>query len=268
MLMNKLIILIVFLCTFSAQTSFASSWDTVKPQTLLEMQEEKEALEKQENVLQFKWNTFKLWNDSLEDIVKIDLNTTQKLELEDIISVYLESKEQLEGDLNKSIESGRNINEIEEELLTQKHSFYKSLIPYIQISKLEAFKKYVDSDLTYNEKSKNIKNKIDQKDIEQEKRLEELYDDRDDSARDLRKSIEKSITIKVSPKIDQFVKQEKFSDLSWIVKIEIFTNMIRKFEDAISDLENTSNPTRALEERIIGLEVVVDILNTYIDTWK
>jgi hypothetical protein len=250
------------------QNVFASSLETKKPQTLLEMHAEKQELEKQEDVLQFKWNTFRLWNDTLEDIVKLNLTNLEKQNLEEIITTYLKSEKKLENKLNNSIKSGKEIENIKLRLRDWKHSFYKELIPYIQIIKLEAFKNYVNSDLNYNEKSKDIQSKIEQKDVEQENRLEELYYNRDDSARDLRKNIEASITLKVTPKIDAFVAKKWFLELSNDLKIEVFLNIVNKFEFAIEELENTQNPTRALEERIIWLEVVVDILDTYIGSWK
>ncbi|MCD5375207.1 hypothetical protein LR010_02005 [Candidatus Gracilibacteria bacterium] len=267
--MKKLLFLLfVFISLDSSEIIFASSGELSKPQTLVEMQAEKDELEKQETLLKFKWDTFKLGNDSLEDIVKTDLTDIEKTNLEELILLYLEGKEYLESDLNNAINSGKDILEIKKSLLNGKHDFYKQLIPYIQTSKLEAFKSYVDSDLNYNEKSKDIQTKINQKGIEQEKRLEELYDDRDDSARSLRKNIENSITLKVTPKINKFISQESFIKLSSEIKIEIFTNIKSKFEIAIDKLGDQATPTRALEERIIGLEVVVDILDSYIDNWR
>lgn len=270
MLMKKILLLISFflICTFQMQYIFASSWDIEKPKTLLEMQEEKHKLEEEETVLQFKWTTFQLWNDSLGDIMKIDLSAGEKNNLEEIINIFLESKEDLEKELDKSIERWREIEDIKTELLEWKHNFYKNLIPFIQIEKLESFKKYVDSDLNYNEKSKSIQDKIQQNDIQKTERLEELQDKIDDNSRDFRKKIEETITLRVWEKLDIFVSQENFSLLENEVKTEIFLKIILKFEDAINNLEDSVNPTAALEAKIIGLEVVIEILESYRDEWK
>ena len=254
-----------FLTAWFAQPIFASTGDT---QTLQQWQEEINALKKQENILQFKWSTFQLWNESIGDIMKVGLDSSQRIELESIITSYIESRDEEEKNLAKSVSAWRDVSGIKTILLEWKHQFYKDLIPYIEIRKLESFKNYIDSDLNYNEKSKNIQTQIEQKDIEQNERIEELYDDRDDHARDLRKQIEAAIKLQVQWKLDQFVAKQDFAKLNADVKIEVFTKIIQKFETAIDTLEDNASPTRALEERIIGLEIVVEILQSYIDTWK
>lgn len=197
-----------------------------------------------------------------------NLTQEEKDDLEDIINIYVKDKDYLERKIEKYISSQKEIVDLKEELLRGKHQFYKDLIIYIQIEKLEAFKQYVDSDLNYNEKSKDIQDKIEQKNVEQSERIDELRNQIDDNSKNFRRQIEEKITVQVSDKLDIFVNQESFQELSAESKIKVFTNIINKFESAIDKLENTSNPTAVLAERIIWLEVVVSILESYIDNWK
>jgi hypothetical protein len=180
----------------------------------------------------------------------------------------MSSKKELDYELKEWVNDWDEVSDTQVELLSIKQQFYKELIPYIQIEKLESFKKYVDSDLTYNEKSKDIQVQINQKNIERNERVEELREQINDNSREFRKQIEESITIQVKWKLDVFIVQESFSKLENETKIKIFSNIILKFEVAIGNLENSLNPTRALEERIIWLKVVVEILESYIKNWN
>jgi phage-related minor tail protein len=180
-----------------------------------------------------------------------NLTQEEKDDLEDIINIYVKDKDYLERKIEKYISSQKEIVDLKEELLRGKHQFYKDLIIYIQIEKLEAFKQYVDSDLNYNEKSKDIQDKIEQKNVEQSERIDELRNQIDDNSMNFRRQIEEKITVQVSDKLDIFVNQESFQELSAKSKIKVFTNIINKFESAIDKLENTSNPTAVLAERII-----------------
>lgn len=200
--------------------------------------------------------------------MKEKLSLSENTQLEDLVVWYTDSEKLLERSLEKAISSGRDVEEIKTELLLLKRDFYTQLIPFIQNEKREAFTEYVNSDVTYNEKSKQVATQIEQKNIKITQRVEEIQDKAEDNYKPLFKWIEEKIVIKITEKLETLISEERFSNLDNSVKIKIFTKYIDRFENEIDRIDKINNPTSIIEEKIILFDVIVEILESYIDRWQ
>ena len=95
----KLVFLTLLLSMFSIpsvvwysqeDTSLVALWtvNLEKPQTLRETQNYIETLEQEKKNLEFKWETFRIWNGSLSDFMKKDLSQKEKNDITQLILNY------------------------------------------------------------------------------------------------------------------------------------------------------------------------------------
>jgi hypothetical protein len=173
--------------------------------------------------------------------------------------LYSKDKENFEEDISAAVESGEEIEEIKKDLLLLKQEFYKSLIPYIQLEKLRDFTRYVDSDLSYREKSNEVATQIEQKSILRDERLEEIEEQIQTNKDHLHAQIKEKVTLRVQNRLDVFIYQENFQSLPDISKIRIFERLITKIQEKRKKLENTPNSTSIVEETMILYEIVEEI---------
>lgn len=239
-----------------------------KPQTLREYQENIQNLKQEKQRLEFKWTSFRIWNENLWDFIKTDLSEDETKKLENTILNYIDQSNLLENDIDKTIESWEPVEDIKKELLMLKQAFYKNLIVYIQIDKLDDFTSYVNSDLNFREQSKIVAIKIDQQSIQRNERVEEIQEQIEDNSVMLRKQIKDKITLKIEQKLDEFSEQEKFQNLSNEMKIQIFEKLIVKLNEKKENLGWGINTTSIIDEKIFMYTTIEEALNNYILKWK
>ena len=185
-----------------------------KKQTIREIQDSINTLQKEKNHLDFKWDTYRIWNETLWDLIRSELTEEERDILEEIIIEYKDSQDEFEGKLTRALESKEETERIKLEFLSEKRAFYMSLIKYIQINKLEQYKNYVDSDLNYNEKSNEVATQIEKRNIEKEERIEEIQGHIDNNKNILRDRIREKVILRVTQKLDTVTWEEKFKQLS------------------------------------------------------
>ncbi len=239
-----------------------------KPQTVKEMQSEIKTLEKEKEILEFKWNTFRIWNENLGDIIRWEMTPDDKSKLETLLVNYTSLKNKIDTDIANAVERGQETGGLQIELSELKRSLYMKLIPYIEEGKIGAFKLYIESDINYNEKSKEVATEIEEKEVERNERVEKIKDDIEENAEVLREQIRVKITTGLQVKLDEFIAQEKFQWLRDESKILLFERLISKLQTKKESLEDTVNPTSIIEERIFLYEVVQETLYWYIQNWK
>ncbi|MDA9128917.1 hypothetical protein N9J72_00375 [Candidatus Gracilibacteria bacterium] len=239
-----------------------------KPQKVEDIQNDIENLEKEKLRLEFKWNTFRVGNDTLGDIIRDDLGEGEREKLELLLVNYTSLKNKNDADTINATEQGENINELRSELLSLKKKLYTALIPYIQKEKIGAFKLYIESDIVYNEKSKGVAIEIDEKEVTRDARVEKIQEQIQDNAEILREQIRVKISEKLQGKLDTFIAQEKFQGLKDESKVILFERLIEKTLSEKEALQNIENPTSVIEEKIFLFNIVSDTLNGYIDNWK
>lgn len=269
---KHLLTLSILFFTLWVLNAHSNFWDSEnidsEPTTIREMQENIETLEKEKDKLEFKWNSFQIGSDSLWDLIQENITASENLLVEEIVFSYSNKKINLEKELEIIIGSKQDTENIQKELLLLKKEFYKSLIPYIEINKLDSFKRYIDLDLTYNEKSKLVSTQIEEKQLKRIERVEEIQDKIEDNNKILRENIEKRITTEVHEKLNNFISEDAFKNLTNDEKRQVFAKVIGKIELKIINMNNITNATSIIEEKIILFEIVLDILKSYTEKWN
>lgn len=274
-ILSLYILWIILWFSFWNQGVFWASWEYVellsapeKPQTIREMSQDLETLKQEKIQLDFKWRTFRIWNEDLGKLIRQTLSEEEKNTLESLIIDYTEDKENFEEDIEIAIESWEDIEKLKRDLILLKQDFYKKLIIYIQIERLQKFKEYVASDLAYREKSNTVSIKIEQKGIARDERVEQIQSKIENNKEILRIQIQDKIISKVEKQLDAFASQEKFLNMENVSKIRIFQSFVDKLELKIQSLETNRYTTSIIEEKIILYEVVKEVFISYMQQWK
>lgn len=247
---------------------FETEEQTERKETVKEIQANIESLKKEKSHLDFKWDTYRIGNENLWNLLKSDLSDEQKLEIEEIIIEYKDSLDKYEGKISITLDARRDeVDAITNEFLIEKREFYMSLIKYVEVDKLEDYMTYINSDLNFNEKSNEVAVKIEQKNIQKEERIEEIQKQIHSNTNILRDRIREKVTTRVTEKLDSFVTEEKFSQLSNGGKIIVFQKLQSKVQNKIEELKSHPDPT-SIEENLFLHEIINEIIQWYIDNWS
>ncbi len=248
--------------------AFSASWELIEPQTVREMQESIDALEQEKTLLEFKWNNFKIGNSSLWELIKKDLSPSEENDLFSLVEEYNSKNIAWEKVLKTIIDTNWNETSQRRNLVLLKKEFYTSIKPYIAEDKLELLIKYIGTDLSLNEKSKDVDSKIVKIQTTKQQRVQVLQEKIEDNNKILRESIENKIITQVKSKLDTFTTQWDFSKLSNKSKIEVFNRVIMKLEYESIRLTNLENSTSVIEEKIVVFRVMINLLKDYTETWS
>lgn len=257
--------------TEQVQTEF-EQWDkkeqNQKPKKVEEIQSDIKKLKKEKQRLEFKWNTFRIGNETLWDLIRDDLQESERWSLANLLVNYTALKNKTDLDIVRVSERGEDTDELRKELIVLKKRLYTTMIPYIQISKLAAFQLYIDSDISFHEKSKVVATEIEQKQEVRDERVEKIKEKIEDNSEVLREQIKIKITTKLQGKLDVFIAQDRFQSLKDESKIFLFQRLIEKTSIEKNNLQNIENPTSIIEEKIFLFNIVTEILEWYISDWR
>jgi len=256
------------MCT--TQVVFSASWDTDRKPTIREMQEDIQELQQEKSLLEFKWKTFQIWNSSLWDLLRQDLTVSESQSLWLLVETYNTDNILWENKLQELLDTQKNeeFQSLRKQLLILKKDFYTSLIPYVDPKNIDELKIYIDSDISLNEKSKNVSSKIQKIQSSKQERVQELQVKIEDNNKIIRENIEKRISTEVRSRLDVFVNETNFASLPTATKIEIFEKLIRKLEYESIRLMNLQNTTSIIEEKILVFRVVINLLKEYTSSWR
>ena len=269
--LKKIIYYIIWLVLLSLiiwnQSVFWASWEIAEKTTIREMQEDIEILEQEKSLLEFKWNTFKIWNITLWELLRSNLTQSEKLKLTEVVSSYNEVNIFEENILKDIINVNWDEQAQRDKLLLLKTNFYTSLEPFVQEEKLEELNVYAWVDKSFDEQKKNVDSKIQKIKIEKQEKVDHFQTKIEDNNKVIRENIENKIFTEVKEKLDVFVSQEEFLELPNIAKKGIFNKVIKKLEYESIRLTNLQNSTSIIEEKIIIFRVVIDLLKEYTISW-
>lgn len=250
------------------QGVFWASWDIdSKPETLREMSEKIGDLKQEKELLDFKWKTFRVWNENLWDLIKTDLTEEETDALESLILEYSEDKENFEEDIEEALADWDDAEIIHKALLSLKQNFYMSLLPYLQESKIEEFKTYITSDINYREKSNEVAVQISQKNVERDERVVELQEKIKTHREKLNEQIRIKASERIKGKLDAFVNQEKFINLSSDSKIQLFERLLERLEERRERTLQTTSDQSLIEENEVLYEIVEEVIRWYLSQW-
>lgn len=270
-LLKTLLLSLIFV-TASLWCVFWATWDLEqedeKIKTLKEMKRDIQNLENKKEKLESQWRDFRIGNEALWDLMRSNMTPEDIDNLRIIVTNFISTQSKINEQINSTLLLDEDVSFFQRELLLLKQTLYKELIPYIEPDRREAFIVFVESDLSYNEKSKEVATVLEEKNIEQKERIEEIEEKIQDNSLELRERIEKKVTEKLQLRLDEFVWQERFDELENSSKILLFDKMITKLDVKRVELESTLNPTSVIKQRVVLYEIVQEILQWYIDTWN
>lgn len=249
------------------QSVFSASWNLDQKLTIREMQEDIQMLQQEKSLLEFKWKTFQIWNFFLWDLLKENLSILEREQLSFIVESYNRENIQWEKILQWLIDNKESVTDQRKDLLLLKRDFYNSLLPFVAEGRKEEFIMYIWSDLSLNEKSKDVDSQIQKIQNSKQERVQQLQIKIEDNNRLIRENIEKRISTEVKEKLDIFVNETDFSRLSNTAKKNVFDRLIKKLEYESIRLTNLRNSTSVIEEKIIVFRVVINLLKEYTINW-
>lgn len=263
---------IIFLTLFVAFLSctgnaFSASWDTAELPTVRQMQENINTLQQEKALLEFKWDSFRVGDSSLRELIKTDLLESEQQALFTIVEEYNTQKTLWENILRSIVDNKWDETAKRRELILLKKSFYTDITPFISQQKLESFLNYISTDISLNEKSKDVDSQIWKIQNSKQERVQVIQEKIENNNKILRESIELKITTEVRNKLDEFTTKWEFSQLDNTVKIEIFNRVIKKLEYESIRLINLQNATSVIEEKIVVFRVMINLLKEYTSAW-
>jgi len=223
-----------------------------------------EQLEEEKKVLEFKWNNFLIWGNTLSEFVRADLDDSDKREIENILESYVADKNVLERQQEKLIEALQTDEKLEEkklELLSRKKDFYSALLSYIDVDKVDEYRSYIENDILLNEKSKDVSSEIQRKNVEKQDRVEYLQEKYKAPDKTLDENSE--LVVRMRDKLDIFIQRESFQALTPEQKIFIFERLITRIEGEIKKIEEQNSYVNDSKKAIF--KTVQDILWEYIE---
>lgn len=207
--------------------------------------------------LWYQTQTFSIWNLYLKDILKIDLNPEQTAFIENQILSYTRQIQNMVIEVSEDYK--KNVLQLQQD-------FYISLLPYIETSKIQDFKTVVSQKaITF---EKNILSSS--PDIQTLPRSEAtlLIETQVQKNNELiRSQMQEWVLDHIRVKVDAIVLQEKFQALPAEIKKDLFHKFSSKLALKLDELQKLQNPTRIIEEKVFLYHAILELLQSYIDTW-
>jgi len=211
-----------------------------EPETIREMQENIKQLEKEKTNLEYKWDSFQLWNFTLWDLIDTNLTSNQKSTLETLVIEYSDK-------LGSEPSDSEDYQTLE---LYLKRDFYKSLLPYIATERQQDFRTYIESDVELSQKTKTVNVEIQEMQDTKNERVVEIQEKIEDNNKKLRQNIQQKVISSISDKLESFSSTEKFKSLSPAAKTKIFSTVQDRLRTEINRLEALPDTTSIVEEKV------------------
>jgi len=236
---------------------FSSVTYAQEPETIREMQENIKQLEKEKTNLEYKWDSFQLWNFTLWDLIDTNLTSKQKSTLETLVIEY-----------SNNLNPESTTEDYQKSELYFKRDFYKSLLPFIAKQRQQDFKTYIVSDVELSQKTKTVNVEIQEIQETKNERVVEIQEKIEDNNKKLRQNIQQKVISSISEKLESFSSTEKFQSLSPAAKTKIFSTVQGRLKAEINRLEALPDTTSIVEEKVNIYKVIISQLQSYIDSWN
>jgi len=202
----------------------------------------------------------------LSEFVRTDITEDEKEEIENIVESYISDTKILEDEKKELIESSGDNNMLEEkklELLMRKKDFYSRLLFYIDATKIDKYKSYIENDILLNEKSKDVSSEIQRKNVEKQDRVEYLQEKYKAPENTLDEDSE--LVILMRDKLNIFIERESFKALTSEQKIFIFERLITRIDWEIKKIKEEDSYVNESKRTIF--RTVQNILREYIENF-
>lgn len=239
----------------------ANTWNLNQP-TIKEMQENLAELKEEKNIIDDKWSVLNKINGKVADYLRNDLTTQQVTEITTLASIYSSQKESYESQLKFLSENWENLklDELKVSFVQTKLTFYKNLVPYIDVSKKDAYLTYIKWSVEIEKENKDIKEKI----YKQEEVIEERVDDLKEKIKVHNEVLEQKLRVliysTIDKKISAILNQEKVTRLSTENKKKILWMVLKKLSEEKEALSQLNDITERTQKKIAIYEIAENVI--------
>ena len=231
--------------------SFADSWESTEKEKLKTIKQLKENIEvlKSKKVINFSiFQKFKIEHWELQNYFSKNLNSENISEIEKIISDYKKNKEIIEQkSSNKMIR-----------LLDLEKEFYNSLLPYIDIEKINLYNTFIQKSFSTIKNEYEIKTQIKNNKKQIAKKVSKIKDKIEENNKKQQEKLNTLLEIKIKNKLLKFKNSEKIESL-WKEKQKLIFNLVLK--KIVLKKEKIKNLTPKQENLYFIIEkVLVEII--------
>jgi len=250
---------------------FSATWENIKTltwtsQTISELKWNLKELNNEKEWLDYKLNILK-WNKRLNLLFKKDLNKKEVYEIVKIVTIYRKINTNLNIILDKKSKNLEDITDIRKEIISERISFYKKLIVYIDKQKLWKYKQYIKSDIEILKDKKIINAKIDINKQKLETKVNIIKTKIKKHDKILNEKLKIIIKNKLEEKIIKLKNNFNFKLLTDKQKRNVLLETVRKINLKIDTLRNTDNKTTIILKKIeiynMAIEKITELSNEY-----
>lgn len=249
--MRKFLIFIFCFLFFVPHFSFASDGDSSSGKTIIEAIE---TLSSDASDVKQKLNDYFQANTGLQWFMKLDLAQEDLEDISQKLDNFLNQKSLLKSKLDDAIKNGDDAKSVKDEWIKLQLDFYKQLIPYLQVSKLQDFLAYIKNSLSDSLQDQEIRTNIDilREKIEQNKKL-------------LDEKIRAAVQDRIEQKILEITENPDFKKLPIQSKITIFKKVLEKVKEREVELSKIKEKTTILKKKIELFQLFESKVAEFID---
>ncbi len=237
------------------------------PKTIREIKENIDELKEKTDSLEKQWKTFEEENWSLASFFKKELLNEEKLNLQDILNDYKLKETEIEQEISNT-EDLELVKNLKTKLLFEKKELYKSLVPYVESSKLKDYLDYVKSNIKTVEISKIVKAEIDEKEQKLQERVIIIKEKKEKNDKELSERIKAIVKEKLNSKIYPILENEKFKELSVENQKKVFQVTLAKLEEKKKKLENSEEEISQIEKKVEIYNIAIEVIEKTIENIK
>jgi hypothetical protein len=242
------------------------------PVTIKQMKENLEGLKSEKEVIDNKWEELDEINGGIIEFLRQELSPDEVKQIQAFIKNYKKKEDFYEKQLkDNAIENYETTNNdkdtaaVKENFISYKLSFFKKLVPFINIDRRQEYLSYIKSDLVIEKKDKDLDEKIYKQEEIIEERVDTIKEKIIEHKRSLEERLEKIIRKRISQKIGSIFSSEKAQSLSNERKAKILKNVLAKLLVNQAKLESQSGESEYIRKRIEIFEIIVEVVEEEIE---
>lgn len=218
--------------------SYANSWETSseeKIQTIKEIKESLSNLDKESILIDEKKDDL---NKDLEllSFFKENLGNEDLQKIKKLITIFKEDTKKIEYELKEKIVNSEETEEIKNNIIELRKNFFKNLITYIDINKIDSYLEYIKEDSIIIKEKENIEEWILKNKLNLENRINLIKEKIEEHKKEIDLRIDKVVKEKLDEKINNLLNSDNFIKLDYEKKIEILDKIIEKINEKIYDI--------------------------------
>ena len=245
-----------------------------EPVTIKEMKENLEWLKDKKDQIDFKWDSLNSVNGKVVDFLKSDLTEWDIAEIE-VLSLQFQEKKafydlQLKNnsEKNSDLQEDDNTEIIKDEFIQYKLSFYKELVPFIDVTKKESYLSYIKWNIGIEKENKDIKEKIYKQEEVIEDRVDIIKEKIKVHKEELEKKLEMLIREKIAEKLDVILNSETIIILEDDKKIFLLEQVIDRLVLNKQALVANNEPSELLNQKVAIYNIAAEIIQEKITSLK